>query len=161
MANTADNTISAYTINYSTDALRAVAGSPFATGNNPYSVAIVSQAETKTSDLTLTPRSLAFGNLPVHTSSAAQSVTVTNTSDKTVAITGIARGTAPGLFTFTGDCGKSLTAYRTRTLEANFRPTTKGAKTTFLNVCHLSSRLRGTRNRLATWFYLPIPLVLP
>ena len=114
--------------------MSAVAGSPFAAGTDPYSVAIAGQAVT-TSVLTLTPRSLAFGDLPINTSSAAQSVTVTNTSAKTVAITGIAlRGTAPGQFTFTDDCGKSLAAYRTCTLEAIFRPTTEGAKTAFLDV---------------------------
>ena len=127
-------TVSAYAINSSTGALSAVPGSPFAAGNYPGSLAIASGAQA-TSALTLAPRSLAFGDLPINTSSAAQSVTVTNTSAETVAITGIAiRGTAPGQFTFTDDCGKSLAAYRTCTLEATFRPTTVGAKTAFLDV---------------------------
>ncbi len=134
VANLDGDDVSAFTINSSTGALSAVAGSPFAAGIQPYSVAIAGQAVT-TSVLTLTPRSLAFGNLPINTSSAAQSVTVTNTSAKTVAITGIAlRGTAPGQFSFTSDCGKSLAAYRICTLEAIFRPTTQGAKTAFLDV---------------------------
>jgi hypothetical protein len=47
--------------------------------------------------LTLAPRSLAFGNQAIHSSSAAQSVTMTNTSPKVVAITSIAlAGTATG-----------------------------------------------------------------
>jgi DNA-binding beta-propeller fold protein YncE len=134
VANQGDDTVSAYTINSSTGALSAVSGSPFASGVFPRSVVIAGQAVT-TSLLTLTPRSLAFGNLPINTSSAAQSVTVTNTSPKAVAITGIAlRGTAPGQFAFTDDCGKSLAAYATCTLEAIFRPTTEGAKTAFLDV---------------------------
>ena len=134
VANYGDGTVSAYTINSSTGALSAVAGSPVAAGIQPFSVAIAGQAVT-TSVLTLTPRSLAFGNLPINTSSAAQSVTVTNTSAKTVAITGIAlRGTAPGQFIFTDDCGKALAAFRTCTLEAIFKPTAKGAKTAFLDV---------------------------
>ena len=134
VANYDVNTISAYTINSSTGALRPITGSPFAGGNSPISVAIAGQAKMP-SALTLAPRSLAFGDLPIHTSSAAQSVTVTNNSAKTVAITGIAlRGTAAGQFTFTDDCGKSLAAYRTCTLEAIFGPTTKGAKTAFLDV---------------------------
>jgi len=62
-------------------------------------------------------------------------VTVTNNSPNAVAITAIAlRGAAPGQFTFTDDCGKSLAAYRTCTLEAIFSPPTKGAKTAFLDV---------------------------
>jgi hypothetical protein len=133
-ANFWDNTVSAYTIDSSTGALHAVGGSSFVAGTNPISVAIASQAVT-TSVLALTPRSLAFGNLPINTSSAAQSVTLTNTSAKAVAIAGSAlRGPAPGQFTFTDDCGKSLAAYRTCTLEAIFRPTTEGAKTAFLDV---------------------------
>ena len=126
--------VSAYIINSSTGGLRAASGSPFAAGIASSSVAIAGQAITS-SVLTLSPRSLAFGNLPINTSSAAQSVTVTNTSAKAVAIKGIAlRGTDPGQFAFTDDCGKSLAAYATCTLEAKFRPTTEGAKTAFLDV---------------------------
>jgi Abnormal spindle-like microcephaly-assoc'd, ASPM-SPD-2-Hydin len=125
--------VSAYTINNSTGALRAVAGSPFAAGTFPFSVAIAGQG--KGSVLTLAPRSLAFGHVPINTSSAAQSVTVTNTSPNAVAITGIAlRGTAPKQFAFTDDCGKSLAGHITCTLKAIFRPTTEGAKTAFLDV---------------------------
>ena len=129
-----DTGVSAYTINSSTGALHAVAGSPFAAGSYPSSVAIAGQA-VMASVLTLSPRSLDYGKLPINTSSAAQSVTVTNNSAKTVAITGITlRGTAPGQFTIADDCGKSLAAYRTCTLEATFSPTTRGAKAAFLDV---------------------------
>ncbi len=149
VANAANNkpsgNVSAYTINSSTGALRAIAGSPFAAGNSPFSIAIARQAVTS-SVLTLVPRSLAFGNLPIHTSSAAQSVTVTNTSAKTVAITSIAlRGNSPGQYVFTDDCGKSLPAYRTCTLEAIFRPTTKGKKTAFLDVNGGDGGLRSVK----------------
>jgi DNA-binding beta-propeller fold protein YncE len=134
VVNSGDNTVSAYTINSSTGALSKVVGSPFTAGKSASYVAIAGQAQT-TSVLTLTPRSLDFGNLPINTSSAAQSVTVTNSSAKSVAITGSAlRGTAPKQFSFTDDCGKSLAAYRTCTLEAMFRPTTEGAKTAYLDV---------------------------
>jgi probable HAF family extracellular repeat protein len=88
-----------------------------------------------TSALTLTPGSLAFGNVPINTSSAAQSVTVTNTSAKAVAITGIAlRGTAPKQFAFTDDCGQSLAAHAICTIKVRFKPTTKSAKNAFLDV---------------------------
>ncbi len=129
-----DDTVSVYSINGSTGVLHAVAGSPYPTGNFPISVAVVGQA-LSTPALTLTPRSLAYGNLPIHTSSAAQSVTVTNTSSKTVVITSIAlRGTAPGQYAFTDNCGKSLTAYATCTLEAIFKPTRDGEKSAYLDV---------------------------
>ena len=56
--------------------------------------------------LTLAPRSLAFGNQPINTTSAAKSVTMTNTSAKVVAITSIAlTGSAAGQFSSTNNCG--------------------------------------------------------
>jgi 6-phosphogluconolactonase len=141
----ASGNVSAYTIDQSTGALRAVSGSPFPAGHLPLSLAIAAQAVT-TSALTITPRSLVFGDIPIRTSSAAQSVALMNTSAKTVAITGIAlRGTAPGQFAFTKDCPKSLAAYRTCTLEAIFRPTTKGAKTAYLDVNGGGGGLRSVK----------------
>ena len=73
-------------------------------------------------------------------------MTVTNTSAKAAAITGIAlRGANPGQFSFTSDCGKSLAAYRTCTLEATFSPTTKGAKIAFLDVNGGGGGLRSVK----------------
>ena len=85
--------------------------------------------------LTLTPRSLAFGNQAIDTVSAAKSVTVTNTSAKAVAITSIAlKGSAPGQFAATNNCGTSLAGNATCTIKVTFKPTTKGAKSATLNV---------------------------
>jgi hypothetical protein len=144
VANFGDDTVSAYTINSSTGELSALSGSPFAAGSGPQSVAIAGQGTR--SVLTLAPRALAFGKLPINTSSAAQSVTVTNTSAKAVPIASIAlRGTAPGQFSFTDDCGKSLAAHATCTLNAIFRPTTEGAKTAFLDVNGGGGGLRSVK----------------
>ncbi len=85
--------------------------------------------------LTLTPRSLAFGNHPVNTTSATKQVTVTNTSAKIVAITSIAlTGAARGQFVTTNNCGKSLAGHATCSIKVSFKPTTKGAKSAFLKV---------------------------
>jgi probable HAF family extracellular repeat protein len=85
--------------------------------------------------LTLSPRSLAFGNGPINTTSAAKSVTVTNTSAKAVAITSIAlTGSAPAPFAFTHNCGKSLVGHAICTVKVTFKPTTKGAKSATLKV---------------------------
>jgi probable HAF family extracellular repeat protein len=85
--------------------------------------------------LTLAPRSLAFGNQPINTTSAAKSVTVTNTSAKVVAITSIAlKGSNPGQFASTNNCGSSLVGHATCTIKVTFKPTTKGAKSALLNV---------------------------
>ena len=85
--------------------------------------------------LTLNPRALAFGSHPIHTTSAAKSVTVTNTSAKAVPVTSIALGgSAPGQFASSEDCGPSLAAHATCTIKVTFKPTTKGAKSATLNV---------------------------
>ena len=85
--------------------------------------------------LTLAPRSLAFGNQRINTTSVAKSVTMTNTSPKPVAIVSIAlTGTAAGQFASTNNCGKSLAGHAICTIKVTFKPTTKGAKSAFLNV---------------------------
>jgi probable HAF family extracellular repeat protein len=85
--------------------------------------------------LTLSPRSLSFGNQQVGTTSAAKSVTLTNTSPKVVAITSIAlTGSAATQFASTNNCGSSLVGHATCTIKVTFKPTTKGAKSATLNV---------------------------
>ena len=85
--------------------------------------------------LTLNPRALAFGSVPIHTSSAAKSVTMTNTSPRAAAVTSIAlTGTAASQFTTTNNCGHSLAGHHTCTIKVTFKPTTGGAKTAVLNV---------------------------
>jgi probable HAF family extracellular repeat protein len=96
--------------------------------------------------LTLTPRSIAFGNQRINTASAAKLVTVTNTSSKAVAITGVAlSGTASGQFSFTHTCGKSLAAHASCAIKITFRPTSKGAKYALLNVNGGGGGLRSVR----------------
>jgi probable HAF family extracellular repeat protein len=85
--------------------------------------------------LTLSPRSLAFGNHPIHTTSAAKSVTMTNTSANVVAITNIAlKGSGSTQFTSTNNCGSSLVGHATCTIKVTFKPTTKGAIAASLKV---------------------------
>ena len=85
--------------------------------------------------LTLSPRSLAFGNQAVGTTSAARPVTVTNTGSRAAPITSIAvTGTASSQFHSTNNCGASLAGHATCTIQVTFKPTTRGAKSAFLNV---------------------------
>jgi 6-phosphogluconolactonase (cycloisomerase 2 family) len=141
----AHGNVSAYTIDSSTGTLTPVPGAPIATGNTSWSVAIASQAQT-TSALTLNPHALVFDNTPINTSSAVQTVTVTNTTANTVAITGIGlRGKAPKQFAFTGDCGKSLAGNAVCTIQVNFAPTTTGLKTAFLDVNGGGGGLRSVK----------------
>ena len=85
--------------------------------------------------LTVSPRSLAFGNQRVSTTSAARSVTLTNTGSRAAAITSIAvTGTASSQFHSTNNCGTSLAGHATCTIQVTFKPATRGVKSAFLNV---------------------------
>ncbi len=85
--------------------------------------------------ITVAPRSLAFGSVAIHTSSAAKSVTVTNATAKAVAITGVAlAGTNANQFSSTHNCGSSLAGHHSCTVHVTFKPTSKGAKSAQLNV---------------------------
>jgi hypothetical protein len=85
--------------------------------------------------ITLSPRSLAFGNQKINTSSAAKPVTVTNTSAKAVSITSVAlTDSAAGQFAQTNTCGKSLAGHATCKINVTFKPTSKGAKAATINV---------------------------
>jgi len=85
--------------------------------------------------LRLTPRSLAFGNQPINTSSSASSVTVTNTGSKAVPFTGTSMtGSSIGQYVAADNCGASLASHATCTIQVTFRPTTKGPKYGFLKV---------------------------
>jgi hypothetical protein len=85
--------------------------------------------------LTLTPRSLAFGNQAIHTTSVAKSVTLTNTGAKAAVISNIKlTGSDAAQFASTDTCGSSLAGHATCTIKVTFKPTTKGAKTGSLAV---------------------------
>ena len=87
------------------------------------------------SSLALDPRSLAFGNQKVGTTSAAKSITVQNNSTFVVPITSIAlTGSGAKQFSSTNNCGNSLLGKGSCTIKLTFKPTTKGAKSAVLNV---------------------------
>ncbi|MFI6461210.1 carbohydrate-binding protein [Streptomyces sp. NPDC050538] len=76
--------------------------------------------------LTATPGSLTFADQAVNTTSAAQTVTVTNSGTATASLTGI---TAGGDFAQTDTCGNSLASGTSCTVAVTFRPTASGPRT--------------------------------
>jgi len=87
------------------------------------------------SSLALSPRSLAFANQQVGTTSAAKSITVQNNTTAVVPITSIAlKGVAAAQFASTNNCGSSLVGHASCTIKVTFKPTSKGAKSATLNV---------------------------
>jgi hypothetical protein len=84
---------------------------------------------------TVSPRSLAFGSVPHGTTSGIQVVTVHNTRTVALPITSITfAGTNPGEFSGTQDCGTSLAAGASCTVDVDFQPTTTGNFSATLNI---------------------------
>jgi hypothetical protein len=86
---------------------------------------------------TVSPTALAFGTQAVNTTSAAQTVTVTNTGTvaaltiNSIAVTG---GNVLGQFAQTNTCPASLAAGSSCTVSVTFKPTATGVKTSTLAV---------------------------
>ena len=84
---------------------------------------------------TVSPISLAFNNQYIDEVSAAQLVTVTNTSNAAVPITSITlTGINYGQFSKTTTCGASVAVGTSCVISVTFKPTTTGAMNATLNV---------------------------
>lgn len=81
--------------------------------------------------LGVAPGTLAFGNQLINTTSAAQTVTVTNTG--TLAV-GIASATVSGEFAQSNNCPASLAAGASCSVAVTFSPTTTGSKSGTLTI---------------------------
>ncbi|HEX4965760.1 MAG TPA: choice-of-anchor D domain-containing protein [Thermoanaerobaculia bacterium] len=79
----------------------------------------------------LSPTSLTFAGQNVGSTSAAQTVTLTNGGTGLLAITGIA---ASGDFAQTNNCGSALAAGANCAIQVTFKPTATGSRTGTLNV---------------------------
>src|SRR6266702_1202141 len=78
------------------------------------------------SAVSLSPSSLTFANQLVGTTSAAQTVTLTNTGNTTLNMTSIA---ASGDYAQTNTCGTSVAAGASCTINVTFTPTAVGTRT--------------------------------
>lgn len=85
--------------------------------------------------VTLSPSSLTFGSQAVGTTSPAQQVILNNGQNTALTINNIFGGGAnPGDFKQTNDCGSSLAAGSSCTINVSFDPTATGARSATLNV---------------------------
>jgi hypothetical protein len=83
----------------------------------------------------LSAASLNFGSQFVGTTSAAQTVTLENTGNEALSLTGISLGgAASGDFAQTNNCGASLAATASCTLSVTFTPTAAGSRTGALTI---------------------------
>jgi FtsP/CotA-like multicopper oxidase with cupredoxin domain len=84
---------------------------------------------------TLAPASLTFAKQKVNTTSAKQTVTLTNTGAAPLGLRGITRGgTNASSFAQTNSCGTSVAAGATCAIDVTFTPTRAGTRTATLNV---------------------------
>jgi subtilisin family serine protease len=125
---------------YYNDASTVAAYSTFPIGTGETAPVTVSQ--TAAPAVTLNPTALSFTNQLVNTTSAVQTVTLTNSGDALLSVSGIAiTGTDAGQFApvtpGTGDCptgSTSLAAGASCTISVTFSPTSTGSKTASLDV---------------------------
>jgi Alpha-1,3-glucanase catalytic domain D1/F5/8 type C domain/NedA-like, galactose-binding domain/Alpha-1,3-glucanase catalytic domain D2/Cep192 domain 4/HYDIN/CFA65/VesB-like, Ig-like domain len=81
--------------------------------------------------LSTNPSSLTFGTQALNTTSAAQAVTVSNTGTAAAAVSGISTS---GDFSQTNNCGSSIAAGASCTVNVSFRPTASGTRTGTLTI---------------------------
>jgi beta-lactam-binding protein with PASTA domain len=104
-----------------------VAGAIVAWGS---SVDLIVSSGPATVAYAVAPTSLAFGNQTVNVTSSAQAITLSNIGAVPLSITSIAlNGTNPGQFAQTHNCGSSVAAGGSCTIQVTFKPTSAGAKT--------------------------------
>jgi hypothetical protein len=119
---------------------------PSASGSRTASVSItdnasgspqtVSLSGTGTAALvSLSPTSLAFGNQPVGTTSAAQSLTLSNTGNAALSITSLAlTGSNASDFAQTNTCGSSVAGGANCTISVTFTPSGSGSRTASVSI---------------------------
>jgi hypothetical protein len=132
------------TLNAGANCVFTVTFKPTATGSRSASISIVDSAGGSPHTVPLTgagtfvtvsPASLAFGNQRINTNSTAQTVTVTNAG--ATALTSVAitfTGTNLGDFSQTNNCGTSVAAGASCTINVTFRPTGLGSRSASLRI---------------------------
>lgn len=115
---------------------------PTASGSRTGTLTVTGSTGTQAASLTgtgvlpatdaLAPLSLAFGAQQITTSSAAQSVTLTNSGDQALQL--IAAQITSGDFTVVNGCGNSLNGHASCTLQVAYVPRTVGPETGLLTV---------------------------
>ena len=90
--------------------------------------------------VTLSLASLAFASQTINTTSAAQVVTLTNSGNAALSVTGVTiTGTNSAEFAQTNTCGASVASGANCTISVTFRPASTGAKTASVNLADSAS----------------------
>jgi uncharacterized membrane protein len=90
--------------------------------------------------VTLSLASIAFASQTINTTSAAQVVTLTNSGNAALSVTGVTITGANGAeFAQTNTCGAAVASGANCTISVTFRPTSTGAKTASINMADSAS----------------------
>lgn len=95
-------------------------------GWNANSLTFTAAGGSQPARLSVSPTSLTFGSQALNTTSAAQSVTVTNSGGAAASVTSV---TAGGDFAQANSCGSSIAAGASCTISVTFTPTASGTRT--------------------------------
>lgn len=102
--------------------------------NSPQTISL-SGTGAAAGSVSVTPTSLSFPSTTVGTSSAAQPVTLSNTTSSAVSISSIAiTGSNSGDFAQTNGCGASVAANGSCTISVTFKPTATGTRAATLTI---------------------------
>jgi hypothetical protein len=98
----------------------------------------------------VSPKVLNFGNQKQQTTSAPQTVTLSNTGTAPLSIGSIAiSGTNAGDFARTTTCGASLAAGANCTISVTFKPTHKGARSATLTIIDNSNAVANSAQNVS------------
>ncbi|HLY63749.1 MAG TPA: choice-of-anchor D domain-containing protein [Terriglobia bacterium] len=112
--------------------------------NSPQTVALTGTGISPA--VTLSPTSLTFGKQNVGSTSAAETITLTNNGGAALTVSGIA---VTGDFAQTNTCGSSVAAGTNCTITVTFSPTAQGARTGILTITDNSNGVAGSTQTVA------------
>jgi len=103
--------------------------------NSPQTASLTGSGASGSTNITLTPNKLSFGNEPIGSTSALLTTTLQNTGQAILVISNIAvSGTNPGDFGQTDDCGTSVAVGASCTFTVTFTPTASGNRSASLSI---------------------------
>lgn len=104
--------------------------------NGPQTVSLTGMATSAGAPVvSLSTSNLSFGSQPLDVTSPPQNVTLTNTGDSPMSVTGIAvGGPDPGDFAQSNDCGTSVAMGASCTFSITFTPLASGSRSATLNI---------------------------
>jgi len=102
---------------------------------SPQTVALSGAGTSESPNANLAPSTLSFGNEPVELASSSQTITLSNTGNAALSLSGIAiTGADPNDFSENNTCGASLAAGGNCTLAIQFTPSASGSRAASLSI---------------------------